>query len=57
MARTIYINTDNGSIESAPVAGLNRPSARVPLREIVAGTTETYNLYLVKSDGTYDSRS
>ena len=57
MSRTIYINTDNGSIESAPVAGLNRPSARVPLREIVAGTTETYNLYLVKSDGTYDSRS
>jgi len=57
MARTIYINTDNGSIESAPVAGINRPSARVPLREIVAGTTETYNLYLVKSDGTYDSRS
>ena len=57
MARTIYINTDKGSIESAPVAGINRPSARVPLREIVAGTTETYNLYLVKSDGTYDSRS
>ena len=57
MARTIYINTDKGSIESAPVAGVNRPSARVPLREIVAGTTETYNLYLVKSDGTYDSRS
>ncbi len=57
MARDIYINTDNGSIESAPVAGLNRPSARVPMREIVAGTTETYNLYLVKSDGTYDSRS
>lgn len=57
MARTIYINTDSGSIETAPVAGINRPSARVPLQSIVGGTSETYNLYFVKNDGTYDSRS
>jgi hypothetical protein len=57
MARDIYINTATGSIEQAVVVGLNRPNNRVQLREIVAGTTETYNIYLVGSNGAYDARS
>ena len=57
MARDLFINTDSGSIETAVVAGLNRPRQPVPMWTIVEGETQDINLYLVKSDGTYDSLS
>lgn len=57
MARDLFINTVTGSLETAVVVGVNRPNQHVPLREIVAGTTEEYNLYLVDENGDYDSRS
>jgi len=51
MARDLFINTDSGSIETAVVAGLNRPRQPVPMWTIVEGETQDINLYLVKSDG------
>jgi len=57
MSRDLFINTDAGSIETAVVAGLTRPRQPVPMWTIVEGETQDINLYLVKSNGTYDSLS
>jgi len=57
MARDLFINTDSGSIETAVVSGLTQPRKPIPMWTIVDGETQGINLYLVKSNGTYDDLS
>ena len=56
MAEDIFINTDL-PIDQCVVIGTNRPTRQAPLTAFVEGADQDVNLYLIKSDGSFDSRS
>lgn len=57
MSIHIYVNSEPQSINKAIVAGLNQPQTPAQVREFVQGAEQTFNLYLIDPDGTYDVRS
>lgn len=56
MAENIYINTDK-PIDSCIVAGPNQPTMEKRPTALVEGASQSVNLYFIKNDGTFDSRS
>ena len=52
----IFINTER-PIDRSIVAGINQPQREALKQSYVAGSSYDINLYFVKNDGTYDSRS
>ena len=52
----IFINTER-PIDRSIVAGINQPQREALKQSYVAGSSYDVNLYFVKNDGTYDSRS
>ena len=52
----IFINTER-PIDRSIVAGINQPQKEALKQSYVAGSSYDVNLYFVKNDGTYDSRS